>query len=219
MRTVANRSDGPVSAVWTQPCVSPEPAMPPRSARNTRESHPPGEGTRAGRRDQPGAGTRAPLRPTWVRATTSRSINCPICPTCQRDSACSCTRTGRPIRSRSRTRAIRAAMRYSLTRVSTSTRLFRPPRRGASETVDARVRSDAMQRLPARRVTRWMYFAVIIASATTASSAQEQTPRTSAPSSEAEVEVRGHVGQEERPARTGLPSVPIAGADASAWDR
>jgi len=43
-----------------------------------------------------------------------------------------------------------------------------------------------MQRLPARRVTRWMYVAVIIASATSASSAQEQTPAPS-PSSEAEV--------------------------------
>ena len=33
-----------------------------------------------------------------------------------------------------------------------------------------------MQRLPARRVTRWMYLAVILATATTGSSAQEQTP-------------------------------------------
>jgi len=33
-----------------------------------------------------------------------------------------------------------------------------------------------MQRLPARRVTRWMYFAAVIATAPTASSAQEQTP-------------------------------------------
>ena len=32
-----------------------------------------------------------------------------------------------------------------------------------------------MQRLPARRVTRWMYFAAVIATAPTASSAQEQT--------------------------------------------
>jgi len=43
-----------------------------------------------------------------------------------------------------------------------------------------------MQRLPARRVTRWMYFAAVIASATTASSAQEQTPAPPPPSSEAE---------------------------------
>jgi len=44
-----------------------------------------------------------------------------------------------------------------------------------------------MQRLPARRVTRWMYFAVIIASATSLSSAQEQTPAPPPPSSDAEV--------------------------------
>ena len=44
-----------------------------------------------------------------------------------------------------------------------------------------------MQRLPARRVTRWMYFAAVIATATTASSAQEQTPAPPPPSSEAEV--------------------------------
>ena len=44
-----------------------------------------------------------------------------------------------------------------------------------------------MQRLPARRVTRWMYFAAVIATAPTASSAQEQTPAPPPPSSEAEV--------------------------------
>jgi bla regulator protein blaR1 len=44
-----------------------------------------------------------------------------------------------------------------------------------------------MQRLPARRVTRWLYFAVIVATATTASSAQEQTPAPPAPSPESEV--------------------------------
>jgi uncharacterized protein (TIGR03435 family) len=44
-----------------------------------------------------------------------------------------------------------------------------------------------MQRLPARRVTRWMYCAVIIASATSVSSAQEQTPAPPSPSSETEV--------------------------------
>jgi len=41
-----------------------------------------------------------------------------------------------------------------------------------------------MQRLPARRVTRWAYLAVIIASATAASRAQEQTP---APTPDADV--------------------------------
>jgi len=44
-----------------------------------------------------------------------------------------------------------------------------------------------MQRLPARRVTRRMYFAVIIASATSVSSAQEQTPAPPPPLSETEV--------------------------------
>jgi len=44
-----------------------------------------------------------------------------------------------------------------------------------------------MQRLPARRVTRWMFCAVIIATATSVSSAQEQTPTPPPPSSDAEV--------------------------------
>jgi bla regulator protein blaR1 len=44
-----------------------------------------------------------------------------------------------------------------------------------------------MQRLPARRVTRWMYFAVIVATATTASNAQEQTTAPPAPAPETEL--------------------------------
>ena len=43
------------------------------------------------------------------------------------------------------------------------------------------------RRLPARRVTRWLYFAVILASATTVSIAQEPTPAPPPPASETEV--------------------------------
>jgi uncharacterized protein (TIGR03435 family) len=42
-------------------------------------------------------------------------------------------------------------------------------------------------RFPARRLTRFMYFAAVIATATTAPSAQEQTPASPPPSSETEV--------------------------------
>src|SRR5512139_2319768 len=44
-----------------------------------------------------------------------------------------------------------------------------------------------MQRLPARRVVRWMCLTVIAATATAASNAQEQTPAAATPSSDADV--------------------------------
>jgi bla regulator protein blaR1 len=44
-----------------------------------------------------------------------------------------------------------------------------------------------MQRLPARRMTRWMYFAAVVASAATATGAQEQTPAPPPPAAETEV--------------------------------
>ena len=63
-----------------------------------------------------------------------------------------------------------------------------------------------MQRLPARRVTRWMYFAAVIATATTASSAQEQTPAPPPPSSEAEVKFEVTSVKKSGPPGLTLPS-------------
>ena len=63
-----------------------------------------------------------------------------------------------------------------------------------------------MQRLPARRVTRWMYFAAVIATAPTASSAQEQTPAPPPPSSEAEVKFEVTSVKKSGPPGLTLPS-------------
>ncbi|HYJ96130.1 MAG TPA: hypothetical protein VEV86_15970 [Vicinamibacterales bacterium] len=74
-----------------------------------------------------------------------------------------------------------------------------------------------MQRLPARRVTRWMYFAAVIATAPTASSAQEQTPAPPPPSSEAEVKFEVTSVKKSGPPGQGFLPFRLQG-DASAWE-
>ncbi len=63
-----------------------------------------------------------------------------------------------------------------------------------------------MQRLPARRVTRWMYCGVIIASAASVSSAQEHTPAPPSPSSETEVKFEVTSVKKSGPPGLTLPS-------------